>query len=103
MDYDMYQEILNRLDMLNTKIELCCGNYDKAAENIQRSYRGFRSRRNTRRKMKPNITEALLNMPGDFSHMITNRLSELRPKETIGWTIFKHTSAFLELVLEVNI
>ena len=43
--------------------------------------------------MKPNITEALLNMPGDFSHMITNRLSELRPKETIGWTIFKHTSA----------
>lgn len=89
----MYMEILNRLDTLNTKIDICCGNYDKAAENIQRTYRGFTSRRNTRRTMKPNITESLLNMPGDISQMITDRVSELKPKETIGWTIFKHTSA----------
>lgn len=81
MDYDMYMEILNRLDTLNTKIDICCGNYDKAAENIQRTYRGFTSRRNTRRTMKPNITESLLNMPGDISQMITNRVSELKHNE----------------------
>lgn len=74
----MYMEILNRLDTLNTKIDICCGNYDKAAENIQRSYRGFTSRRNTRRTMKPNITESLLNMPGDISQMITDRVNELK-------------------------
>lgn len=90
MDYDMYMEILNRLDTLNTKIDICCGNYDKAAENIQRTYRGFTSRRNTRRTMKPNITESLLNMPGDISQMITDRVNELKP-ETIGWTIFKNS------------
>lgn len=90
----MYMEILNRLDKLNTKIDICCGNYDKAAENIQRSYRGFTSRRNTRRTMKPNITESLLNMPGDFSQMITDKVSELKHKETIGWTIFKNADAF---------
>jgi hypothetical protein len=91
MDYDMYMEILNRLDTLNTKIDICCGNYDKASENIQRTYRGFTSRRNTRRTMKPNITESLLNMPGDISQMITDRVNELKPKETIGWTIFKNS------------
>ena len=90
----MYMEILNRLDTLNTKIDICCGNYDKAAENIQRTYRGFTSRRNTRRTMKPNITESLLNMPGDISQMITDRVSELKPKETIGWTIFKNADGF---------
>ena len=37
----MYMEILNRLDTLNTKIDICCDNYDKAAENIQKTYKDY--------------------------------------------------------------
>ena len=68
-------EILNKLNDINVKLDLCCGNYDKATKDIQRVYRGHTSRRDTRRTMRPNITESLLNMPKD----VGDRINELIP------------------------
>ena len=110
---DMFQEIINRLDSLNTKIELCCDKYDEAAQGIQKAYRGHTSGRNTRRTMKPNITQSLFNMGGDFSHIIEDKLSEIKkvsiPKSELiigrgsKWSgLYLHEALFNILITDVN-
>ena len=110
---DMFQEIINRLDSLNTKIELCCDKYDEAAQGIQKAYRGHTSRRDTRRTMIPNITQSLQEMPGDFSHKVLDRLNEVKitsmPKSEIiispgsKWSgLYLHEALFNILIADVN-
>ena len=71
-------EILNKLNDINVKLDLCCGNYDKATKDIQRVYRGHTSRRDTRRTMRPNITESLFTMPKEVGDRINELIPETR-------------------------
>jgi hypothetical protein len=74
----LLNEINTNLNNINTKIDFCCGNYNKAAEDIQKVYRGHTSRRNTRRTMRPNITESLFTMPKEVGDRINELIPETR-------------------------
>ena len=43
------EEIINKINDINSRLDACCGNYDKAITGIQKVFRGHTSRRNTRR------------------------------------------------------
>ena len=76
------EEIINKLNEINTKLDLCCPkNYDQATRNIQRVYRGHKDRntfKQKRRSMKPNVTDTLLDMSTDFGSMIMDKIPEAR-------------------------
>jgi len=68
------EEILNKLNEINVKLDICCGNYDKATGNIQRVFRGQLGRnihKKERRSTYQNVTEELL----DFDKDLTDRLN----------------------------
>lgn len=96
MSEDLNHKILEKLNAIDLKIELCCGNYDNSATKIQSAVRGNISRRDTRRTMRPNITQSLSEMPGDFDAIIRRYQEEnmKKSKNTKGWTIFKHCDSF---------
>ena len=74
----------NKLEECENKNEICCGDMDKAAENIQRVTRGHQGRntfKQKRRSMKPNVTDTLLDMPTDFGSMIMDKIPEAREEQ----------------------
>jgi len=76
----------NKLEECENKNEICCGDMDKAAENIQRVTRGHQGRntfKQKRRSMKPNVTDTLLDMPTDFGSMIMDKIPEAREEQKI--------------------
>ena len=81
------EEIINKLNEINTKLDLCCPkNYDQATRNIQRVYRGHKDRntfKQKRRSMKPNVTDTLLDMSTDFGSMIMDKIPEAREEQKI--------------------
>ena len=101
----LLNEINTNLNNINTKIDFCCGNYNKAAEDIQKVYRGHTSRRdtrrtkatediqkvyrghtsrrNTRRTMRPNITESLFTMPKEVGDRINEASRQVMPRSGI--------------------
>ena len=94
---DMQNEIMllkQRIDELETKLDVCCGDMEKATRKIQRFTRGHQSRKNTKimkRGKQPNITDALLDMPKDVGDLIT---TQRKIDYTKGWTIIKEACAF---------
>jgi hypothetical protein len=88
---DMQNEIMllkQRIDELESKLDICCGDMDKATRKIQRFTRGHQSRKDTKimkRGKQPNITDALLDMPKDVGDLITTQRNKI-PKITKGWT-----------------
>jgi len=78
-------EVLNKLDAINTKLDICCGNYDKLAEKIQSVYRGHLGRDiakiERRSTIGPNVTDALLDMPKDFGDVISERVIAIKSSQ----------------------
>jgi len=91
----------NKLEECENKNEICCGDMDKAAENIQRVTRGHQGRntfKQKRRSMKPNVTDTLLDMPTDFGSMIMDKIPEAREEQKIDKQINLLRSYIGELV-----
>jgi len=83
----------NRLDELEMKLEICCRDMVHGANTIQRVYRGHQGRntfKQTRRTMKPNVTDALLDLPQDVGDLIATYRATI-PYKTKGWTIFPNS------------
>jgi len=71
----------NRLDELEMKLEICCRDMVQGANTIQRVYRGHQGRntfKQTRRTMKPNVTDALLDLPQDVGDLITSQVTKYK-------------------------
>jgi hypothetical protein len=71
----------NRLDELEMKLEICCSDMVQGANTIQRVYRGHQGRntfKQTRRTMKPNVTDALLDLPQDVGDLITSQVTKYK-------------------------
>jgi hypothetical protein len=80
----------NRLDELEMKLEICCRDMVQGANTIQRMTRGHHSRKDTKiykRGLKPNITDALLDLPEDVGDLIASHIKT----KTEGWTIFPNS------------
>jgi len=96
---DMQNEIMllkQRIDELETKLDVCCGDMEKATRKIQRFTRGHQSRKNTKimkRRQKSNITDELLEMSPDVSNLITTHRNKI-PTITKGWTKIIGASSF---------
>ena len=91
----------NKLEECENKNEICCGDMDKAAENIQRVTRGHQGRntfKQKRRSMKPNVTDTLLDMSTDFGSMIMDKIPEAREEQKIDKQINLLRSYIGELV-----
>jgi hypothetical protein len=83
----------NRLDELEMKLEICCSDMVQGANTIQRMTRGHQGRntfKQTRRTMKPNVTDALLDLPQDVGDLIATHRATI-PYKTKGWTIFPNS------------
>ena len=83
----------NRLDELEMKLEICCSDMVQGANTIQRMTRGHHSRKDTKmykRGLKPNITDALLDLPEDVGDLIASHIKT----KTKGWTIVKNADAY---------
>ena len=94
----------NKLEECENKNEICCGDMDKAAENIQRVTRGHQGRntfKQKRRSMKPNVTDTLLDMPTDFGSMIMDKIPEARQDEARRRNFIRE-EAFIEKELQKN-
>ena len=71
----------NRLDELEMKLEICCSDMVQGANTIQRMTRGHQGRntfKQTRRTMKPNVTDALLDLPQDVGDLITSQVTKYK-------------------------
>ena len=71
----------NRLDELEMKLEICCRDMVQGANTIQRVYRGHQGRntfKQTRRTMKPNVTDALLDLPEDVGDLIASQVTKYK-------------------------
>jgi hypothetical protein len=82
----------NRLDELEMKLEICCSDMVQGANTIQRMTRGHQGRntfKQTRRTMKPNVTDALLDLPQDVGDLIASHRND--KSKTKGWTIFPNS------------
>ena len=83
----------NRLDELEMKLEICCRDMVQGANTIQRMTRGHHSRKDTKiykRGLKPNVTDALLDLPEDVGDLIASHIKT----KTEGWTIIKNADAY---------
>ena len=93
---DEISRLKNKIDELEIKQKICCKEKEMATENIQRVYRGHQGRntfKQTRRSMKPNVTDALLDMPMDVGDLIATNRKKIDYK-TKGWTIINDASAW---------
>ena len=91
----MQNEIMllnQRIDELESKLDICCGDMDKATRKIQRFTRGHQSRKDTKimkRGKQPNITDALLDMPKDVGDLITTQRNKIPAQIGLTGRLYK--------------